>query len=193
MAGDLVETPGGPMTATARIAAPADPLAQSRLSRALVAVVRIAVALLWIQNSSWKTPPDFGEGAQPSGLYVFTSYAVEHPVFPPWAWIVEQVVLPNFTFFGWMTLLVEASLGAFLLVGLATRLWALIGIGQTLAITLSVLNAPNEWSWSYFLMLLAHVALFATAAGRFAGLDGVLRPRWQRSSGRLARLLVRAS
>lgn len=48
-----------------------------------------------------------------------------------------------------MTLLLEASIGAFLFIGLATHLWALIGIGQSLAITMSVLNAPNEWEWSY--------------------------------------------
>ena len=171
----------------------AGPWADSRSSRALVAAARVGLALLWIGGASWKTPPRFGQGAEPSGLYRFTSYAVEHPVFPPWSWLVEHVVLPNFTFFGWVTLVVEASLGAFLLIGLATRLWALVGVGQTVAITLSVANAPNEWLWSYLLMLLLHLMVFATAAGRFAGLDGILRPRWHRAGGRLARLLVRAS
>jgi thiosulfate dehydrogenase [quinone] large subunit len=92
-----------------------------------------------------------------------------------------------------MVLLVEAALGAFLLIGLATRFWALIGIAQTVVIALSVLNAPHEWYWSYSLMLLVHVALFATAAGRYAGLDGVLRPGWQLSRSWAARLLVRVS
>jgi thiosulfate dehydrogenase (quinone) large subunit len=101
--------------------------------------------------------------------------------------------LPNFTFFGWMVLLVEAALGAFLLIGLATRFWALIGIAQTVVIALSVLNAPHEWYWSYLLMLLVHVALFATAAGRYGGLDGLLRPGWELSRSWAARWLVRAS
>ncbi len=92
-----------------------------------------------------------------------------------------------------MTLLLEASLGAFLLLGLATRLWALIGIGQSLAIMLSVLNSPNEWEWSFYLMILAHLALFATAAGRSVGLDAVLRPRWSTSTGRTSQLLMRIS
>jgi thiosulfate dehydrogenase [quinone] large subunit len=134
------------------------------------------VGLLWLQNVGWKTPPDFGRGDPPAGLYRFTGYAVSHEVFPPYAWLVDRVVLPNFTVFGWLVLLVEASLGAFLLIGLATRFWALVGIAQTVAITLSVLNAPNEWAWSYLLMLLAHAAVFATAAGRYFGLDGLLRP-----------------
>jgi thiosulfate dehydrogenase [quinone] large subunit len=126
-------------------------------------------------------------------LLHFTKYAVEYPVFPPYAWIVEQVVLPNFAFFGWAVLLLEATLGGFLLVGLATRFWGLLGIAQTIAISLSVLYAPNEWHWSYLLMSVAHIVIVGTAAGRYAGIDGVLRPSWQASSNRLARILVKAS
>ncbi|WP_199757759.1 TQO small subunit DoxD [Micromonospora sp. Llam0] len=155
--------------------------------------MRIAVGLLWIQNAGWKRPPHFGEGDSPTGLYLWTSYAVEFPVFPPYSWLVEHVVLPNFAPFGWLVLVTEASLGAFLLIGLATRFWALVGIAQTIAIMLSALNAPHEWVWSYLLMILVHATLFAAAAGRFAGVDGVLRPRWVTSPGRWARLLGRAS
>jgi thiosulfate dehydrogenase [quinone] large subunit len=169
------------------------PLPPSRLNRALLAIVRIGVGLLWLQNVGWKTPPNFGRGDPPGGLYLSASYAVSHEVLRPYAWLMERFVLPNFTFFGWIVLLVEAALGAFLLIGLATRFWALIGIAQTVVIALSVLNAPHEWYWSYSLMLLVHVALFATAAGRYAGLDGVLRPGWQLSRSWAARLLVRVS
>jgi hypothetical protein len=70
----------------------------TRLARGCIAVLRIGVALMWIQNASWKTPPDFGE-TDKSGLYVFTRYAVEHPVLPPFAALIDQVVLPNFVFF----------------------------------------------------------------------------------------------
>jgi thiosulfate dehydrogenase (quinone) large subunit len=181
------------MTTDAAVMAAGDPLTSSHVSRSIMAVVRVGVAMLWIQNLGWKGPPTFGHDPNPSGLYVFTTYAVEHPVFPPYSWLVEHLILPNFSFFGWGVLLVESALGAFLLIGLATRLWALVGVAQTLAITLSVLNAPNEWPWSYFLMLMVHAVLFATAAGRYGGLDGLLRPRWQTSQTRLARALVRAS
>ena len=159
----------------------------SRAARPLIALLRVGVAFLWIENAGWKTPPDF------ASLRKFTTYAVDYPVFAPFTWVVENLVLPHFTLFGWITLLLEASLGAFLLLGLATRLWALVGLGQTVAITLSVLNAPHEWEWSYYLMMLAHVALFATAAGRVFGLDGVLRPFWRSSSSRVAWLLARVS
>ncbi|MBA2428308.1 MAG: TQO small subunit DoxD, partial [Thermoleophilaceae bacterium] len=80
-----------------------------------------------------------------------------------------------------------------LVLGLFTRLFALVGVGQTTAIALSALNAPHEWIWSYLLMILAHLAVFAMAAGRSGGLDGVLRPIWARKDTALARLFLRAS
>lgn len=161
---------------------------QTRLSRGLLAVARVGVAYLWIQNVSWKDPSN-----NFASLRHFTELAVERPVFPPYAWLVDNVVLPNMTLFGWVTLLVEAGLGAFLLVGLATRLWALVGAAQSAAIALSVLNAPHEWPWAYYLMILIHLAFFATAAGRAYGVDGVLRPSWQASSHPLARVMAKLS
>ena len=175
------------MATTQTTTAPSPAMRESRTTRLMLAAFRAGVALLWIENAGWKTPPDF------TSLRKYTQYAVDYPVFSPFTWLIEHLVLPNFIVFGWLTLLVEASLGAFLLIGLATRLWALIGIAQSLAIMLSVMNAPHEWEWSYYLMILAHIALFATAAGRSYGLDGVLRPAWRRSDGRLAPVLLRLS
>ncbi|NDL58160.1 TQO small subunit DoxD [Phytoactinopolyspora mesophila] len=164
-----------------------------RVNGWLLAVVRVGVAMMWIDNTSWKRPPDFGEGDPPSMLYRWTLMGVEHEVFGPYAWFLENIVLPNFTVFGWLVLIVEASLGAFLLVGLLTRAFAVVGMVQSVAIAMSTLNAPHEWYWAYLLMFLAHLALFATAAGRYVGLDGVLRPIWLPRDSRLARLLEKVS
>lgn len=171
----------------------ATPLAPSRLNVGLIAAVRVGVALMWIDNVSWKVPPRFGEGDPPGGLYRWTLNGVEHEVLAPWAWFVETVVVPNFAVFGWLVLAIEASLGAFLLIGLFTRAFALLGIVQTLAITFSVLNTPHEWYWAYLLMILVHLLLFAIAAGRYGGMDGLLRPVWAHRDGRLSRLMKAAS
>lgn len=173
-------------------AVPREGIDAGRGSRVVLAAVRVALGLLWMAGASWKTPPDFGRESG-SGLYRYASAAVEHPVLPPFSWLMENLVLPNFVVFGYLTLLLEVSMGAFLLIGLATRFWAVLGIAQTAAITLSVLNAPHEWPWSYYLMVAAHAIVLVTAAGRVGGLDGLLRPVWRRSSGRLAALLLRAS
>jgi thiosulfate dehydrogenase [quinone] large subunit len=166
--------------------------ASDRASRAVMAAIRIAVGVLWLTNTRWKTPPDFGEVGG-GGLYGFTVDAVDHPVLAPYSAIIEHVVLPNFRAFGWAVLVLEALLGAFLLLGLTTRLWGVIGAVQSLFIGLAVARSPDEWPWSYILMIAANLAVAATAAGRTVGLDGVLRPIWRRRPGRWTRALLRLS
>jgi len=136
--------------------------------------VRIVAGLLWLANLEWKRPPDFGRDLK-NGLYKYVDGAVAHRVFPPWSWIVEHIVLKQYRLFGWTTLLLESALAALLLLGLWTRPVALLGALNSLVIGLSVLYYPNEWPWSYYLMIALHVVLFATSAGRFVGLDGVRR------------------
>ncbi|MDH6236089.1 TQO small subunit DoxD [Cryobacterium sp. CG_9.6] len=164
-------------------------IATGRATRVVLAAVRIAVGLMWLQNVNWKRPPDFGQAAQ-NGLFQYTNYAVENPVLAPFTWLVQNVIFPNFALFGWGVLLAEFCLGAFLLVGFLTRFWAMVGILQTIAITLSVLNTPAEWQWSYYLMFAAQFVILVTGAGRVAGVDGLLRPQWSRVSGRPARIAL---
>lgn len=159
------QTPGSPVR-----------LPNDRTARISAFVVRIVVGLLWVENLSWKIPPHFGADDN-SGLYYFTSLAVEYPLLAPYSAVIENVVLPNFAAFGWGVYIVEICLGLFLLLGLATRFWAVVGLIQTLAIFLSVGAAPNEWKWSYFLMAAAHLAVLGFAAGRVLGVDAVLRRR----------------
>jgi len=163
-----------------------------RTARAALWFVRIVVALVWLQAAGWKRPPDFGESTA-SGLYKYTRYAVDYPVFDPWKWVVREVVLPNFTAFGWVVLVLEASLAAFLLLGLATRFWAIVGALMAMAVGLSAANGPGEFGGTYWLLVVANLVLFATAAGRVGGLDGILRPAWRASPGRLGRWIMRAS
>lgn len=157
-----------------------------------LAVLRIALGVLWVQNVGWKVPPDFGRSSD-RGLSFWATQAVEYPVFAPYSWFVETVFLPQLAIVGWAVLLTELCLGAFLILGLATRGWAAIGIIQTGAIALSVLNAPDEWHWGYILMGVGHLVLLLSAAGRTWGIDGLLRPVWVRSPGRVARLMTVAS
>ena len=115
--------------------------ADPRVSGVVLAALRILVGLLWLYNVSWKRPPDFGED-RGTGLYRFTSGAVEHPVFAPYSWVVEHLVLPQFQAFGWVVLATETALAVLLLTGTLVRLAALLGIAQSLAIALSVAQTP---------------------------------------------------
>jgi hypothetical protein len=136
------------------------------------AALRILAGLMWLYAVSWKNAPDFGEETN-SGLYKFTSYAVSHPVFPPFSWLVEHLVLPAFTAFGWAVLAIETLLAVLLLTGGWIRFAAVLGVAQSLAIALSVAFAPHEWPWSYWLMIGVHGLLLVSSAGRVLAVDAV--------------------
>jgi len=137
-----------------------------------LAGLRVLVGLMWLYNVVWKRPPDFGEDSGTS-VYGFSQDAVEYPVFPPYSWLVENLVLPSFPAFGWMVLVVETMLAVLLLTGTLVRLAALVGVAQSLAIGLSVAQTPGEWPWSYWLMIGAHGLLLVSSAGRVFAVDAV--------------------
>jgi hypothetical protein len=134
--------------------------------------LRVLLGMLWLWNVNWKVPPDFGEEGM-RGLYKFTAYAVSDPVFAPYSWVVETVVLPGLPVFGWGVIISETALAVLLLSGAWVRVAALLGIAQSIAITLSVAFAPHEWAWAYLLMTGAHVALLLSSSGRLVAVDAV--------------------
>ena len=171
------EPPHTPTSATRRptgirwLLAPAtDDVPRSHAAAATA--LRVLLGLMWLYNVSWKRAPDFGQDAG-NGLYKFTSYAVSHPVLPPYSWLVEHLVLKAFTPFGWVVLIAETTLAVLLLTGTWVRLAAALGVAQSIAIALSVAYAPDEWPWSYWLMIGAHVVVLFSSAGRMLAVDGV--------------------
>jgi hypothetical protein len=155
---DLPFTPASPQVKSGQIA---------------LAGLRLLVGLIWLRNVVWKVPPDFGEQRR-TGLYFWTHLAIDHPVWKPFSWLVEHVVLPNFTLFGWGVLVVESALAVLLLTGTAVRLAALLGIAQSIAIGLSVAEAPPEWPWAYAMMIGIHAVLLFAPSARYAAVDAVL-------------------
>lgn len=144
--------------------------------RVIPPVVRIIAGLLWLANTDWKVPPDFGESTG-RGLYGFVADGIEHPVLGPYAFLLETFVLPNISLFGWLTLLVETSLAALLITGTLTRLAAVGGAAQSLAITLTVSRVPGEWAFAYYLMVAVHLSVLAMDAGRTWGVDALVAKR----------------
>ena len=83
------------------------------------------------------------------------------------------MILPSFVPFGWVVLLAETVLAVLLLTGTWVRFAALLGLAQSLAIGLSVAFAPNDWPWSYWLIIEAHALLLVSPGGRALAVDGV--------------------
>jgi uncharacterized membrane protein YphA (DoxX/SURF4 family) len=136
--------------------------------------VRILAGLLWLANIHWKVPPAFGED-NGGGLFKYANSVTRHSTFAPFTWVTEEIILPNFRAFGWMTLIVEVLLAMLLLAGYRTKIVALVAAVMSLTIMLSVIyyDKTYEWSWSYLLMVGLHLLIFATDAGKHLGLDGL--------------------
>jgi uncharacterized membrane protein YphA (DoxX/SURF4 family) len=152
-------------------------VSRERIDTLLLSGVRVLLGLLWLQNVGWKQPPEF------ANLDRLVQLGIDNPTLPLYSDVLESAVAPNIELFGWGVLAVELLLAVALLFGIATRLAAVAGALTGLAIGLTVASAPGEWGWSYWLIVAAHVALYASpSAGRVGGLDAALRQRWSPSS-----------
>ena len=140
----------------------------------VLAGARILLGVLWLANLTWKLPPDFGRD-DPEGLLYNFELASAHAVVAPLRTLAEDVLIPHFTLFGWIVFLAELAVGLSLLLGLWTRIGALLGVVQSIAITLLVVRAPDEWVWTYVLLVAMSLVVALTPSGERLSLDARLR------------------
>ena len=188
---------------------------------AAIAIASIGLGYLFFTELWWKVPPDFGcaPDFEAGGLCTWVGKEVRYadephkllqadivPTTPgpevgvPMRWasnlnavFVENVVQANIRWFGWIIFATEAFIFLTLTLGFLSRLGALVAIGMSLQLTVGLAHTPNEWEWSYILMVLLSVVLFGLAPGRYFGLDRLLRPRLKvlkDRGSRLGRLLL---
>jgi hypothetical protein len=134
-------------------------------ARWVPATVVCIAGLLWLSSASWKVPPEFGKSDDRcSGLCRFVEAGIDHPVVPGSGWMLDNIVQPQLRVFGYITLLTEVVLAVLLIGRRYLRVAAVLGVVQSLAIGLTVANAPDEWYWAYLLMIGLHLAVLAFAA-----------------------------
>ncbi len=187
-----------------------------------IAIASIGLGYLFFTELWWKAPPDFGcnQNFESTGLCFWVEREAELAGEPPFTRFqanivgsrpgpeialpvglakqvngafVENVVQPNIRYMGWVLWGTEAFAFLSLCLGLFSRLGALAALGVSTHLMLGLGGAPNEWEWSYQLMMLLSIAMFGLAPGRYFGLDRLLRPRLKLLSergSRLSRLLV---
>lgn len=155
-------------------------------------LARIVYGYLWLNQSGWKVPgDDFGRKSG-GGLWYWVQQEIQHPTVNAYRDFLVNVMVPNWTLFGWMTLITEIFIGVTLLLGLFTRLGSLVAIGMAANITIGILNVPHEWGWTYAMMIMLPALFLFTDAGRSFGVDAFLAPRLDRAAeggSRVARLV----
>lgn len=97
--------------------------------------------------------------------------------------LVNDLIVPNIGFFSWLVTFVELGVGLALVLGLASRGAALVGLGQQLFLAL-VYFSSNRWLFEQPHEYVPLAILALIPAGRVWGLDGRLgaqrarRGRW---------------
>ncbi len=156
-------------------------------------LARILYGVLWWQQSRWKVPSDDFGRRSGGGLWYWVQQEIEHPTVGVYRDFLVNVMIPNWTVFGWMTLLTETFIAVTLVLGLATRLGALVALGMAVNITIGIVSVPHEWGWTYAMLVTLAALFLFTGAGRSFGMDAFIAPRLERAAARgsrTARLLA---
>lgn len=132
-------------------------------------VLRMLVGCMWWQQSLWKVPPDF------AGLRYWMGQEAAHAAIALQGAFVRELVLPHLGVFGLLVYLTEVAIGVSLLLGLLSRLGALLGVAMALNLWLGLYSAPGEWPWTYMFLIVIMAGFVIDPPGRMLGADAVLR------------------
>lgn len=155
-------------------------------------LARILYGVLWWQQSKWKVPSDDFGRTSGGGLWYWVQQEIQYPTVTAYKEFLVNVMVPHWTFFGWMTLITETFIGVTLILGLFTRLGSFVALGMATNITLGILSVPHEWGWAYAMLIMLAAIFLLTDAGRSFGVDAFIAPRLDRAragGSRVARVI----
>ena len=151
-------------------------------------VTSVSMGIMFWSQTLWKLPPTYGD------LRYWMEQLVKGAAFPAHADFVRSVMLPHFMFFAPQIYAGEVLIATSLMLGLFTRLGALLGALQAVNLYLGLYRIPSECPWTYGFMILLQIMLLVHHAGRSLGIDamllrGVKGPALRGTWGRLVTLL----
>lgn len=152
------------------LAARTDP-AQRTPRAASLWVLRVLAGTMWWQQTLWKIPPNF------DGLRYWMEQEQAHASVGLLSAFVGGLVLPNLAVFGPLVYLTEAVIGVSLLLGLFSRLGALLGAAMAINLWLGLYSAPGEWPWTYMFLAIIQLLFVIDPPGRLLGADALLLRR----------------
>jgi thiosulfate dehydrogenase [quinone] large subunit len=153
-----------------------------------VGLARLVYGYLWWRQSAWKVPSDDFGRKSGGGLWYWVQQEIQYPTVMAYRDFLVNVMIPHWTFFGWMTLITETFIAVTLILGLFTRLGSLAAIGMAANITIGILGVPHEWGWTYVMLIMLPSIFLLTDAGRSFGIDAFTAPRLDRAAGRGSRV-----
>lgn len=150
---------------------------------------RVVIGAMWWQQSLWKLPPfytDHPDKPLTTGLHYWMMLMGKSAAIPAQAGFVNHIVLPNFYLFAPIVYSLEVLTAVSLILGVFVRFWGVIGALQILNIWLGLYNAPGEWPWTYFFLIVLQLIFAVHRYGRSLGVDALIAERGRAPRGLLA-------
>ncbi len=171
---------------------------QRTFSRLVQWSLRFVMGAFWWQQSLWKLPPlytNHPEAPLTTGLAYWMSQMGKYAAVPLQSDLVNNFVLPHFYVFAPIVYAAEVLTGVSLMLGVFVRLFGVIGALQILNLWLGLYNAPGEWPWTYFFLLVLQLMFTVHCYGRSLGIDAILTQSRSNSAGKgmVGRLLAAAT
>jgi uncharacterized membrane protein YphA (DoxX/SURF4 family) len=134
-------------------------------------LLRLVLGAMWWEQSLWKVPPNY------DGLIYWMKQMVDHAAVPLQSVLVRDVVLPNIAVFGPLVYAVEVTIGISLMLGVLSRLGAVLGALMAINLWLGLYSAPGEWPWTYGFLVILQLLFAIDPAGCSLGIDALERER----------------
>jgi len=147
-----------------------------------IAVVRIATSVFFLLFGQYKV---FGTEFTHGGFQQYLQSFVQNGAVGFYQPILNDLVLPNAVFFGYLIGVIELLIGVSLLLGIWVRPASVVGVLHMLSLTLATWWGPGPGMpvWRYFgaeldhlPMLFLFIIFFVSDAGQEWGLDGRRHP-----------------
>ena len=158
----------------------------------VLTIFRLWVGYNWFNELGWKAPwagsGGFGcdsyhfnaSQGELHGLCDWMQREADHPAVGLYGDFVRNLVIPNFAFFSWLTILTEGFITVSLFFGFLTRLGGIIGTLWAISLLIGLVGVPGE-SWSlYVLGFILPSLVFAIIGARFQfSIDALLAKRYE--------------
>lgn len=133
-------------------------------------LMRACIGAMWLEGSLWKLPlPVAG------GFRYWLGLMADNAAFAWYGEMIKTVLVANIAVVNPIIFLVEVSLAASLMLGVAVRLTALLGVGMALNLWIGLYRFQPEWPWGYVFIAMLHVFFIIDRAGRALGVDAMLQ------------------
>ena len=131
--------------------------------------VRVILGYFWLSRVLANPPPMFG--CPDGGFCWMIEHSVRTPYIRVYGALLESIVLPHPGIFAWVAAVAQVAIGLILVLGIMTRLGALLGLIVSLVFLAGSAGIPGDFVWYYASLALLSTVYFAIGGANQLSVD----------------------